>query len=267
MLACCASVWCSASDVPPDIEIEVLLTDLSADEAARRSGGDCHRQTSSVRARPAVVGIGSAAWADVVLPQEATPREIGLACGLVGEIARLQTARDEVARIQQQTVQLAETDPLTNLANRRVWDRQLQSQWTLASSTGQPLWLAIVDLDRFKEVNDRDGYAAGDRTLQDAAQALAGQLRRGDVIARLGGDEFAALLLGIGEGAAQAVFERLCSAMAGQAPSNSGPQVTASIGMAGGQNYAGPERLFAAAERALRDAKQAGGNRVCRAEK
>ena len=97
---------------------------------------------------------------------EATARELGLACGLVGEIVRLQTERDEVARIQQQTVQLAETDPLTDLANRRVWDRQLQSQWTLATSTGQPLWLAIVDLDRFKEVNDRDGYVAGDGTLQ-----------------------------------------------------------------------------------------------------
>ena len=264
-LATSAEVWCSAADVPPDTRIDVLLTDLSAGEAARRSGLNLHRdrEHSRARASPGVIAIGSVEWADLMLSVDVSERELRLACGLVGEVTRLRIARDEIAQAQREIVELAETDPLTGLANRRAWDRQLSLKWAQAQSSGQPLWLAIVDLDRFKTVNDRDGYAGGDWALECAARLLAGQLRQDDVIARLGGDEFGVLLAGIGRRRAIAVLDRLRVAIAGHEILGNDPPLTASIGCASADNRTGSLAMFAAAEEALRRAKREGGNRVC----
>lgn len=260
-----ATVWQSAAAVPNDAHIEVLLTDLPTDEAARASGlhiGD--RQASNSGARPAVVGMGAAAWADVTLGPDWTSRELCLTCGLVGQIVRLSIAHDEIAVRQQQIILLAETDPLTGLANRRAWDRQLSSRFALARATRQPLWLAIVDLDHFKQVNDRADYATGDQVLQSSARALAEQLRREDLIARLGGDEFGVLLEDIGEAHVRGVLDRLREAVAAQRILAGTVPLTASIGFAAGQTYKLAADMFAGAERALREAKRGGGNRICR---
>jgi diguanylate cyclase (GGDEF)-like protein len=260
-----AAVWQSAAAVPNDAQIEVLLTDLPADEAARESRlqlGDS--QGAKWGARLAVVGMGAAAWADVALGPDWTSRELCLACGLVGEIVRLSIARDEIAIAQQQIKHLAETDPLTGLANRRAWDRQLSSKFALARAARQPQWLAIVDLDHFKQVNDQADYATGDQVLQSCARALAEQLRREDLIARLGGDEFGVLLADIGEAHVRDVLERLREAVAAQQIlAGTGP-LTASIGFAASQQHGLASDMFAGAERALREAKRSGGNRIFR---
>jgi diguanylate cyclase (GGDEF)-like protein len=98
------------------------------------------------------------------------------------------------------TLRLAATvDPLTGLANRRAWDDRVDEEMERSRRTGAALTVVLVDLDRFKEVNDRDGHAAGDRLLQTIAKAWQTQVREGgDFLARIGGDEFAVLAPGTG---------------------------------------------------------------------
>ena len=90
----------------------------------------------------------------------------------------------------------AREDPLTGLANRRAWDERLAEELGRAQRTGVLLSVAIIDLDRFKAVNDRWGHEAGDHLLQQLAQAWQGAHRGGDFMARLGGDEFSLLVPG-----------------------------------------------------------------------
>src|SRR5690606_14940265 len=93
--------------------------------------------------------------------------------------------------------QLADTDPLTGLANRRAWESRLPTMLARASQTGDTLWLALVDLDSFKAINERGGMLAGDRALAVTGKALTASVRRSDLVARLGGDEFGVLLANI----------------------------------------------------------------------
>jgi diguanylate cyclase (GGDEF)-like protein len=259
-----AGVWRSAEDLPPGGRPDVIVTDLAADEVERRTGLKLDpKQASEVgQADVVVVGIGSAAWADVALAVDCTGRELRLACRLVAEIGRLRSQRDELNRIRHEATQLAQTDPLTGLPNRRAWEHQLNAR--LPQGHGR-LWLGIVDLDGFKQVNDRLGMAKGDEVLARAAQSLAGQLRREDMAARLGGDEFGVMLWDVGEQHVESVFDRLRAAVAEQAATEGTPHVTASIGyVAAGDESPDGEALFAAAERAMRQAKRAGGNRAVR---
>lgn len=261
-----AGVWLSQADLPPGERVDVIVTDLSADEVARRTnlGIDPAAADSDVaRAGVAVVAIGSAPWADVALAPDCTSRELCLACRLVAEIARLRSQRDELDRIREEVTQLAQTDPLTGLANRRAWEDQLQAR--LARGAHGRLWLGIIDLDGFKQVNDLLGMSKGDKVLARAAQSLAGQLRREDLVARLGGDEFGILLWNVAEEHVPGVFDRLCAAVAGEAVPEGVAKITASIGyVLGVVGSTSAGELFAAAERAMREAKRAGGNRALR---
>ena len=81
--------------------------------------------------------------------------------------------------------------------------------FSLADRTGIPLTIGLIDLDDFKQVNDRDGHAAGDRLLVDTARTWSGELEPGDIFARLGGDEFLVILVGSGDQEAARFFERL----------------------------------------------------------
>src|SRR5438093_3775492 len=98
-------------------------------------------------------------------------------------------------------VQLAERDPLTGLANRRAFDRELRQ----LSASGAPGALVVIDLDGFKQVNDRFGHQRGDAVLRDVGRELRRRVRAGDVVARLGGDEFAVVLRGANPERAEAV--------------------------------------------------------------
>ena len=259
-----AGVWLSAEDLPPDQRPDVIVTDLTADEVARRTGLNLDPAEASDAAQTsvAVVAIGSAPWADVALAADCTSRELCLARQLVAEIARLRSQRDELDRVRQEATQLARTDPLTGLPNRRAWEQQLDAR--LSRGHGRQ-WLAIVDLDGFKQVNDRLGMSKGDVVLARAAKSLADQLRREDMVARLGGDEFGVLLWDVGERHVESVFGRLRAAVAEQAGPEEVPKITASIGyVAVGDESPGAEKLFAAAERAMREAKRAGGDRALR---
>ena len=90
--------------------------------------------------------------------------------------------------------QLAHTDPLTSLGNRRFFEQVAHAELNRSRRYARPFALAYLDVDHFKAVNDRYGHAAGDRLLQLIARQLSKGLRKSDVIARIGGDEFAVLL-------------------------------------------------------------------------
>jgi diguanylate cyclase (GGDEF)-like protein len=96
----------------------------------------------------------------------------------------------------------ARTDGLTGAANRRAFDELAAADVSVARRTGRPFGLVLLDLDGFKQLNDREGHAAGDHALVAVAEALRGAVRQGDTVARLGGDEFALLLRDVeGDGA------------------------------------------------------------------
>jgi diguanylate cyclase (GGDEF)-like protein len=153
----------------------------------------------------------------------------------------------------------AHTDELTGLWNRRLLESVMQD------SEGVPCALLLLDLDRFKLLNDNLGHAAGDAALRHVAQVLRGALRGGDVAARVGGEEFALWLPGTPLTRAIEVAERVRNAVAGSRFHWAGSEMglTCSIGVA-----ARPEivqqtaNLYTAADAALYRAKEGGRNRV-----
>jgi diguanylate cyclase (GGDEF)-like protein len=104
---------------------------------------------------------------------------------------------------------LARSDDLTGLPNRRAWQELLEHEVAIARRTGQPLAVALLDLDAFKAYNDEHGHLAGDRLLHRAAGAWKLVLRETDVLARWGGDEFGVLLPGCDRGQAEALVDRM----------------------------------------------------------
>jgi diguanylate cyclase (GGDEF)-like protein len=155
------------------------------------------------------------------------------------------------------------TDTLTGLGNRRAMDMAL-SQLIMR---GAPFGLMHLDLDFFKEVNDRLGHAAGDHVLREVARVLRVQTRGGDTVARIGGDEFVVLLPGLVEAATlQAIAARIIAQLGqpilyGEEPC----RVSASIGMTVSTAYAPPlrsDRLLADADEALYEAKRSGRGRA-----
>jgi len=111
-------------------------------------------------------------------------------------------------RAEQHLAHLADRDPLTGLVNRRVLDR-------VDPGAGQRLWVAYLDVDRFKLVNDHHGHAAGDRFLQVVATLLCTAVRPGDLVARVGGDEFVLILRDCGEVEAVGVVTRVQQRLSG----------------------------------------------------
>jgi diguanylate cyclase (GGDEF)-like protein len=94
------------------------------------------------------------------------------------------------ARLSGELHRAAGTDPLTGLANRRAWEAETQRGLAHARRSGEPLTIAIIDLDGFKAINDEDGHGAGDALLQSLAREWSAELRLSDLLGRYGGDEF-----------------------------------------------------------------------------
>ncbi|PZS90631.1 sensor domain-containing diguanylate cyclase [Stenotrophomonas maltophilia] len=173
-------------------------------------------------------------------------------------LGRLRQQRDELR-------QLAETDGLTGLPNRRAGLQQLARHLERVNREGGPLVIGFLDIDLFKDINDRHGHAVGDQVLVAVARALRTAVRSQDEVVRMGGEEFLLLMPGMPREAASARLDRLRQRIteAGQALQVAGLEVTASIGLA--QWRPGEDDLAALlrrADHAMYVAKRAGRNRV-----
>ena len=167
-------------------------------------------------------------------------------------------------RLRNEVADLALLDDLTGVGNRRYLLQRLTEECARSERSGQPFALLVIDLDGFKAINDTHGHAAGDACLQHFTLMAQTRLRPGDMLARTGGDEFCIVLPSstLREGAmiARRVLE-VCRADAEQCTGNDIP-VAVSIGVAQWAREMGayPDRLIAAADHALYDAKKAGRN-------
>jgi diguanylate cyclase (GGDEF)-like protein len=164
------------------------------------------------------------------------------------------------ARLLGENERLATRDSLTGLANRRLFDESLQREVARAQRLGAPLSLLVLDVDHFKQVNDTYGHQTGDAVLREVADALVGNTKNYDVTARYGGDEFVVLLPGCHPDDAIRVAERVRRGIAREVDE---APVTISAGIATlPDNAVDAERLMAAADAALYEAKRTGRDRV-----
>lgn len=190
---------------------------------------------------------------------------------LVSDVTELKNTQAELERRVQELAELATTDPLTGIGNRRHFLERAAEEFARGRRYGHPLTFVMIDVDHFKAVNDTHGHETGDRLLTTLAATLRDTLRDTDVIGRLGGEEFGALLIQNDEHGARAVAERLHDALRRTcvaAPSGAAVCFTVSMGLAhctpGESGPDSVEELMRRADAALYLAKAAGRDRIRR---
>jgi diguanylate cyclase (GGDEF)-like protein len=188
----------------------------------------------------------------------------GLGTFLIKQIEKRRKAEDSLSR-------LAMLDGLTGIANRRQLDDVLEREWLRAIRDGKPIAALMIDVDHFKDYNDRYGHAQGDDALRSVAATIASNIRPTDVVARYGGEEFAVILPATDPHRAVAIAERVRLALVQQNIPHTGTvqdSVTVSIGIAGlvPTRVGLQSSLIEAADSALYDAKRLGRNRSVEAE-
>jgi len=168
---------------------------------------------------------------------------------------------------EQRLKQASNTDPLTGVSNRRHFMPLLAQEMSRCRRFHHPLALLMLDIDRFKRVNDAYGHPTGDLVIQRVAQACSRRSRDSDVVARLGGEEFAVLLPEAALPGALAYAERVredVEELLLRCPGGREVRCTVSIGVAElGPGDLPEEDLLRRADAALYKAKHAGRNRVC----
>jgi len=175
---------------------------------------------------------------------------------LVKENGRLKTALAEAT-------ETSNRDGLTGILGRRAFDRVLENEWSRSRRTETPLGLLFVDVDRFKDVNDKFGHLAGDAALKAIAEAIDVQARRsGETLARYGGDEFVVVLPGTGLAGSLAVGERIRASIAELRLRVDDVDIALSVSIGGAARTADlktkPHDLIALADKAVFQAKEAG---------
>lgn len=231
--------------------IERAAADLPADAGWLTTATVHHTRVILLAAKGGSAAIAALAYGD------------GLAQALwrqrLGTLREATTLKsyDRLRTEHQRMAQSAETDAVTEVANRRAFDRVIESMED--SRDNRRVAVLLVDLDNFKEVNDTHGHAAGDAALRAVAAVLTEEVRDGDLVARLGGDEFGVLLPGAGASAAYLVADRMVKAIGGLQDC----AATVSIGVASGAT-SGVLGTLGAADSAMYVAKRAGGNQAAR---
>lgn len=175
---------------------------------------------------------------------------------------RLKAEQERALATARRAQELANTDPLTGLANRRFAMSEIDRAIMQARRQKAPLSLIVFDLDHFKAVNDTYGHAAGDLVLSTVAQLTQLLVAEGDLAARFGGEEFIVLLRRCDVAAASAFSEKLRWTIESGSAIDGMPGVTTSIGCASFEPSDTSLTLFARADAALYEAKSAGRNQV-----
>jgi diguanylate cyclase (GGDEF)-like protein len=190
------------------------------------------------------VGVLAVGWS-------ANVRAEGSRATVVALLAHEAAAVIERADTLSELTDMASTDPLTGLPNRRAWDAHINK----ALAAGRQFIVAMLDLDHFKEFNDTYGHPTGDRLLKETAAIWRQQLRSGDLVARLGGEEFGLLLIDCDAARANDVIERLRGLVY--------YEQTCSVGFAHRRAGESADAVMARADAALYEAKASGRDRVC----
>jgi len=245
-----------------ELDVDLLVVDAeSATTAAGQPSSGGRRQQGLI-----VIGAEDPAPfdADACLPLDALDREIVLASRLIAELARQRRHRLNEAERGAALAQLALTDSLTGVGNRRAWRLALSRTWSDLASNPRSICVGVFDLDHFKTLNDTLGHAAGDQALQIAGHVLASAVRKHDFAARLGGDEFGVLWVGLDAESAPAVVERVRSTLSQRLAAVGFARLTASAGfaVAAGPDFPDPDALVAQADQGLQAAKQCGRSRT-----
>ena len=216
----------------------------------------------------AAAGASAVAWAGANAAGRGPTLQVGVSLGTVTAqflfflvilayvLATLKAALERAER-------LARTDYLTGVANARYFFELASAELARARRYERPLTLAYIDVDNFKNVNDRLGHSAGDAMLRAMAETVRSRIRKSDVIARLGGDEFALLLPESGPEAAESTIEKLRTLLSDVARERGWP-VTFSAGVV---TCVGPpdvtlDDMVKAADRLMYSVKRSGKNQI-----
>ncbi|MBX3604924.1 MAG: diguanylate cyclase [Piscinibacter sp.] len=188
---------------------------------------------------------------------------------LITDLTEREVAARALREANQRLAQLSETDALTGIANRRLFERRLTEEWQRCARRGESVALLLVDVDHFKRYNDAQGHVAGDHCLAEMAAVLRSCARRaGDLVARWGGEEFALLLPGAGVDEALAVGRHCVAAVAERCHPHPDSSVSAHVSISVGVCSVPADAnmpvasLVARADAALYAAKHAGRNRA-----
>lgn len=229
--------------------IERAVTDLPADAGWLTTAAVHHTRAILLAAEGGRAATAALAYGDSLAQALWRQRQGTL------HTATMMRSYDRLRSEHERVTRTAETDSLTEVANRRAFDRVVESMGL--SGDDRRVAVLLVDLDDFKRVNDTRGHAAGDAVLRAVAAVLTGEVRDGDLVARLGGDEFGALLPGADAGTAHLVAERMVNAIGALDDC----VTTVSIGVASGAT-SGVLTTWRAADSAMYAAKRAGGDRA-----
>ncbi|HEV2400974.1 MAG TPA: diguanylate cyclase [Candidatus Sulfotelmatobacter sp.] len=244
------------------------MPDLSGLELCRRIRQDFREHyaylilvTSNSNKEQVIEGLS--AGADDYVTKPFHPGEL---VARVGVGSRMIQLHREIETKNRQLEQLALTDPLTGLPNRRAIDLWVDNQLSSAARHEFPVWVVIADLDHFKKVNDTYGHDAGDNVLKAFSALLKANTRRSNICGRLGGEEFLLILSHTNREQTQIALERIRNRLAAEKfrLTNETFSVTASFGVAGFSGAQAVEfaDLLAHADAALYSAKANGRNRV-----
>ncbi|WP_232822339.1 biofilm regulation diguanylate cyclase SiaD [Salinicola sp. CR57] len=179
------------------------------------------------------------------------------------KLSRISDRYQQLMRERNQALKTAAThDPLTGLANRRLMDEQLIQAGVEASQSGKPFCVAMLDIDHFKQINDRYGHDGGDRILVSLADSLRDQMRAGDLCGRWGGEEFVLLMQNTSLEQAGQIVARLIEYLRNLtfAVTDIPVSITVSIGVAEHSRVEAPLDTVNRADRVLLEAKQEGRN-------
>jgi diguanylate cyclase (GGDEF)-like protein len=214
----------------------------------------------------AILGIGN----KPALYNEKDVEFVSYIADIVWTIVERKRADEHIHQLNAKLEQLAMTDELTGLLNRRSFFERGAEEVKRCRRYPLPLSLLMIDIDHFKTINDTYGHTEGDHALRQVAEALRSQSREVDMVARLGGEEFGILLPNTGIAEAVKLADRLRSAVAGETssvPDHSG-MVTLSIGVAMlDEETQNIDHLLKNADTAMYQAKNRGRNRVAVYEK
>lgn len=198
------------------LAVDILLTgsqlpDMTGVELCQRltkGGGPNRPSVVMLATNPDMATLEAAygAGASGVLPTQSSGVELANAIQMA---LKVRTIEDQIGKLFREFQRLADTDPLTQLPNRRYLEVAGSRELSRAQRTGEPLAVLLLDIDWFKQINDQYGHEVGDQVLAGFAKLLRKQLRHHDILVRYGGDEFVAVLPATNGSQARHVAEKL----------------------------------------------------------